>query len=118
MEILKQVLSDYGMQILSAILTALAGYVALVAKKYANKWLNDATKKSIAKTVVSGIEQCYKDLGGPEKLEKALAAASDNIQEQGIKCTELELRILLESALAQFNKVFEKEKAKTEENTK
>lgn len=118
MEILKQVLSDYGMQILSAILTALAGYIALVAKKYANKWLNDATKKSIAKTVVSGIEQCYKDLGGPEKLEKALAAASEMLEEQGIKCNELELRMLLESALAEFNKVFEKEKAKTDENTK
>lgn len=116
MDILKQVISEYGMQVIGAILTALAGYIALVAKKYTNKWLNDSTKRSIAKTVVSGIEQCYKELSGPQKLEKAIESATEMLNEQGISCSEVELRMLLESALAEFNKVFDKEK--TEQNTK
>lgn len=112
MEILNQVISEYGMQIIGSILTALFTYIGLVAKQYANKILNDKTKKSIAKTVVSAIEQCYKELNGPEKLQKAMESASEMLNEQGIKCTDVELRLLLESALAEFNKVFEKDKEK------
>lgn len=111
MELIKQVLSEYGLQLLGTVLTALATYLGLIAKKYANKILDDKTKKSIAKTVVSAIEQCYKDLNGPEKLQKAMEAAAEMLTEKGIKCTDVELRLLLESALAEFNKVFEKNKA-------
>lgn len=111
MELIKQVLSEYGLQLLGTVLTALATYLGLIAKKYANKILDDKTKKSVAKTVVSAIEQCYKDLNGPEKLQKAMEAAAEMLTEKGIKCTDVELRLLLESALAEFNKVFEKDKA-------
>lgn len=111
MELIKQVLSEYGMQILGTILTGLATYLGIIAKKYADKLLDTKTKKDVAKTVVSAIEQCYKELSGPEKLQKALEAASEMLTEKGIKCTDVELRLLLESALAEFNKVFEKNKA-------
>nr|DAG27926.1 MAG TPA: holin [Caudoviricetes sp.] len=117
MDIIKEVISQYGTEILGGILTALATYIGLVAKKIANKILNDKTKKSVAKTVVSAIEQCYKDLNGPEKLEKAIEAATKMLNEQGITCTEVELRLLLESALAEFNKVFEKDSNKVTEKT-
>ena len=117
MDILKQLLSKYGMQILGAILTGLATYIGVIAKKYADKLLDTKTKKDVAKTVVSAIEQCYKDLNGPEKLEKAMEAASEMLTEKGIKCTDVELRLLLESALAEFNKVFEKKKNEIKSST-
>lgn len=117
MELIKQVLSEYGLQLLGTVLTALATYLGLIAKKYANKILDDRTKKSIAKTVVSAIEQCYKELSGPEKLQKAIEAAAEMLTEKGIKCTDVELRLLLESALAEFNKVFEKNKDKVTSST-
>lgn len=107
MDGLKVFINQYGLEIVTTIVTAIVGYIAVVAKNLAQKYINDKTKKDIAKIVVSGIEQCYKALEGPQKLEKALEAASSMLAEKGIKVTEVELRMLLESALSEFNKVFE-----------
>lgn len=107
MDGLKVFINQYGLEIVTTIVTAIVGYIAVVAKNLAQKYINDKTKKEVAKIVVSGIEQCYKALEGPQKLEKALEAASSMLAEKGIKVTEVELRMLLESALSEFNKVFE-----------
>lgn len=107
MDGLKVFINQYGLEIVTTIVTAIVGYIAVVAKNLAQKYINDKTKKEIAKIVVSGIEQCYKALEGPQKLQKALEAASSMLAEKGIKVTEVELRMLLESALSEFNKVFE-----------
>ena len=107
MDGLKVFINQYGLEIVTTIVTAIVGYIAVVAKNIAQKYINDKTKKEVAKIVVSGIEQCYKALEGPQKLQKALEAASSMLAEKGIKVTEVELRMLLESALSEFNKVFE-----------
>ena len=112
MDGLKVFINQYGLEIVTTIVTAIVGYIAVVAKNLAQKYINDKinfdiNKKDVAKIVVSGIEQCYKALEGPQKLEKALEAASSMLAEKGIKVTEVELRMLLESALSEFNKVFE-----------
>lgn len=107
---------SYGMEIITTIVTAIAGWLAVVIKKLATKYLNDKTKQEIAKIVVSGVEQCYQALDGPVKLEKAIEAASEMLTEKGIKVTEVELRMLLESALGEFNKVFEKKTGKKAES--
>lgn len=120
MELINQFINTYGMEILTTVITAIAGWLAVVIKKLATKYLNDKTKQDIAKIVVSGIEQCYKTLDGPAKLEKAIEAATEMLNEKGIKVTEVELRMLLESALGEFNKVFEKQtgtKAETDDWT-
>lgn len=109
MELINQFIDMYGMEILTTVITAIAGWLAVVIKKLVTKYLNDKTKQDIAKIVVSGIEQCYKTLDGPAKLEKAIEAATEMLNEKGIKVTEVELRMLLEGALGEFNKVFEKE---------
>ena len=71
-------------------------------------YLNDKTKKDVAKTVVRAVERIYKDLHGDEKLDKALASASEMLAEKGITVTDLEMRMLIESVVAEFNKAFEK----------
>ena len=116
MELINQFIDMYGMEILTTVITAIAGWLAVVIKKLVTKYLNDKTKQDIAKIVVSGIEQCYKTLDGPAKLEKAIEAATEMLNEKGIKVTEVELRMLLESALGEFNKVFEKETGKKAES--
>lgn len=108
MDAIKTILQDYGIQILGAVLTAVASYLGIVFKKLYTKIVNDKTKETIAKIVVQGVEQCYKELKGPEKLEKAITTASEMLAEKGITVTELEIRMLLESAVGEFNKVFEK----------
>ena len=109
MDFIKLFISEYGTTILYAVLTALAGYIGIVAKRLYTKYVNDKTKQAVAKTVVQAVEQIYKDLHGEEKLNKALEAASEMLAEKGITITDLEMRMLIEAALAEFNRAFENE---------
>ncbi len=106
MEIAKEIINAYGAEILGAILTALAGVVGLAVKKLATRYVNTEIKKSVARTVVQGVEQIYQTLGGPEKLAKALEAAAAMLAENGIYVTDMELRMLIEAAVGEFNDVF------------
>ena len=117
MDFIKLFISEYGTTILYAILTALAGYIGIVAKRLYTKYVNDKTKQAVAKTVVQAVEQIYKDLHGEEKLNKALEAASEMLAEKGITITDLEMRMLIEAALAEFNRAFEKEGTDGNEDT-
>lgn len=108
MEFLKEFISEYGTTILYAILTALAGYLGIVIKRLYTKFVNDKTKQAVAKTVVQAIEQIYKDLHGDEKLNKALESMSEMLAEKGITITDLEMRMLIEAAVAEFNEAFHK----------
>lgn len=108
---LNQFISEYGTTILYTILTAIAGYVGIWIKslytKYVNeKYVNDKTKQDVAKTVVKAVEQMYKELHGEEKLQKALEAASDMLTNKGITISDIELRMLLEASVSEFNKAF------------
>ena len=104
MEFIKLFISEYGTTILYAVFTAIAGYLGIVVK-----YVNDKTKQAVAKTVVQAVEQIYKDLHGEEKLNKALESASEMLAEKGIAITDLELRMLIEAAVAEFNNAFNRE---------
>ena len=105
-------INNYGLQLMYAVITAVAGYIGIVVKNLVTKYINDKTKETVAKTAVQFVEQVYKDLHGEDKLKTALNAASEMLAEKGIAVTDLELRVLVEAAVAEFNKAFEK--AKTE----
>ena len=108
MEFINMFISEYGTAIVYMIITGVFAYLGIKAKELADKYLNDKTKKDVAKTVVQAVEQVYKDLHGEEKLTKALESASEMLEEKGIIVTELEMRMLIEAAVAEFNKAFEK----------
>lgn len=101
-------INEYGVQLLYAIITAIAGYIGIVVKNLVTKYLNDKTKLAVAKTAVQYVEQVYKDLHGEDKLMQALMAASEMLAEKGINITDLEMRVLIEAAVAEFNKAFDK----------
>lgn len=101
-------INEYGMQLMYAIITAFAGYIGIVLKNLAKKYFNDKTKKEVAKNAVQFVEQVYHNLHGDEKLNEALKAASAMLAEKSISITDLELRVLVEAAVAEFNKAFEK----------
>ena len=107
MEFLKMFISEYGTAIAYMIITGIFAYLGVQAKAIVDKYLNDKTKKDVAKTVVRAVEQVYKDLHGDEKLNKALASASEMLAEKGIIVTELEMLMLIEAAVSEFNKAFE-----------
>lgn len=108
MEFFKEFVNAYGVQILYAILTALAGVVGMALKKAATKWVNTEVKRTVARTVVQGVEQLYKHLDGDAKLGKALEAAAEMLRAEGITVTDLELRMLIEAAVGEFNDAFNK----------
>lgn len=112
---LMELLSKYLFDLINLLLGVAFSWLALKIKTYfANKDKN-GQKAQIAKTVVLAVEQMYKDLHGEQKLEKGLEMASAMLAEAKIKVTSTELRALIESALAQFNGVFDVEVEESEE---
>ena len=101
-------INQYGTTILYTIVTAVASYIGVVIKNLYTKYINDKTKQDVAKTVVKFVEQVYKDLHGDEKLDAALSAASEMLAEKGITVSDLEMRVLIEAAVAEFNEAFNK----------
>lgn len=108
MEFIKIFISEYGTQILYMVLVGIFGYLGVQAKVLADKYINTQVKKEVARTVVQAVEQLYKNLHGEEKLNKALESASVMLAEKGITVSELEMRMLIEAAVSEFNKAFEK----------
>lgn len=96
---MNEFISVYGLPIIGSIVTAVLGWVGLQIKALYERYINTKEKQAVCKTVVAAVDQIYKDLGGEEKLNKAIEAASDMLNARGIACTELELRMLLESAV-------------------
>lgn len=89
------ILGTLIMSVIGAILSALGFYV----KGLINRYLNDGTKRKVAKTVVSAVEQIYKDLDGPEKYSKAVRRVKQLLDERGITIGELEIKMLIEAAV-------------------
>ena len=104
-------INQYGMEIMYAIITAIAGYIGIAIKNLCAKYINDKTKQAVAKTAVRFVEQVYKDCHGEEKLEQALTAAAEMLNEKGITASALELRVLIEAAVSEFNDAFKKTEA-------
>lgn len=108
-------LNEYG--ILSMVITAVVGAVGtalgLFFKRLYTNTIGDKIKldtiKEIAGVVVKFVEQVYKDIHGEEKMEEALKAFAEMLNNKGITISELEMRVYLESALAEFNEAFNKE---------
>jgi len=98
----------YGSQVLLLILCILFGSLGFLARRVADRFLTDETKRTIARTVVQYVEQVWKDLHGKDKLHKALETASRLLSEKKIPFTVDELEVLIEAAVAEFNKAFEK----------
>lgn len=97
-------ISAYGATIMYTVVTAIAGYLGIVVKNLVQKYVNDSTKKAVAKICVEAVEQIYKDLHGEEKLNKCLEAMAEMLMEKGITITSLEMRMLIEAAVLEFNK--------------
>lgn len=114
MELFTQFINEYGTTILYTILTALAGYIGIWVKSLYTKYINDKTKQDVVKTCVSAVEQLYKDLHGEEKYNKVVESVSEMLMEKGITITDLELKMLIEAAVGEFNEVFNSTPAITE----
>ena len=103
MKLVSEFIDSYGMTIIYAILTALAGFIASQIKKIYQEKIDNQTKKDVVETCVKAVEQLYRDLHGAEKLEKAKESIVEMLNQKGIEITELELDMLIEEIVAEFN---------------
>lgn len=99
-------LVDAIVALVAAAITAIAGLIGAEAKKVYEKKVNTQVEREIAEQVVLAVEQTCKAMTGSEKLEKALEDLSARLELKGISVTELEMRSLIESAVASFNDAF------------
>lgn len=107
MNFIENFINNYGTEILYAIFTALAGYLGIVVKNLYQKHINDSTKKAVVKTCVQAVEQLYQDLHGEDKYNKVVESVTDMLNAKGITITDIEMKMLIEAAVGEFNKVFE-----------
>ena len=98
----------YGTQILTAILCAIFGCLGYAIKRLATKYINDDTKRTIAKVAVQFVEQVWTSLHGADKLAKALDTAEALLKKKGIDFDAGEMQVLIEAAVAEFNEAFKK----------
>ena len=98
-----EMFSTYVLPVLAAALTALAGFLGTQLKALYRRWVDDKTKEAVVRTCVKAVEQLYHDLGGPETLEKAREGVRQILEEKGISISQLEMDLLIESVVAEFN---------------
>lgn len=93
----------YGMEILSTIVLAIVSFIGLNLKNVYTKHIENTEKEKVVKTVIKAVEQLYSDLDGEEKYQKAVENISQMLEEKGIcQCTELEIKMLIESAVKEL----------------
>ena len=106
MDFISNFISEYGLMILYALLTALAGFIGTQLKKIYENHVNDETKEKVVATCVKAVEQLYHDLNGEEKLAKAKENIVAMLTAKGIEISDLEIDMLIESCVAEFNIAF------------
>ena len=99
----KEFIAQYGMEIISTAVMAIFGFVGICLKNVIKKFSDERTKEQVCKTVVKAVEQMYSDLTGDERYEKAVESVSEMLEEKGIGATELEVKMLIESAVKEMN---------------
>lgn len=107
--VFNEFINTYGATILYSILTAIAGYIGIALKNLYTKYINDKTKKDVVKTCVQAVEQIYTDLHGEDKLNKCIESVASMLGEKGITITDIEIRMLIEAAVNEFNQGFDTE---------
>ena len=108
MEIIKEFIQNYAGELIFTALTAIFAFLGTALKKVVEDSNEDKKKKEIITNVVKSVEQVYKNIHGTDKLKKAMETASKMLAQKGISITELELMVLIESALCEFNDAFNK----------
>ena len=103
-----EIINMYGAEILGTILVALAGIFGMILKRIAEKVLDTPVKMQLAKIAVQFVEQTYKELHGEDKLNQALSVMADLLIERNIHANQYEMMVMIEAAVAEFNKVFDK----------
>lgn len=113
---LKEFIAEYGTSIIYTIATAILGFIGMKVKNIIEKYVDEKKKEKVVETCVKAAEQIYKELKGNDKLEKVKENIISMLTEQGLTISELEMDMMIESAVAEMNKQLKKESANNGKN--
>ncbi len=104
-----ELIQDNLIQILATVITAVASFIGMSIKKAYTKYVDTKTKKEIVDLTVKYIEQIYKGvmISNEDKLSKAKEKALEWLNSKGLKISDTELDILIESAVNGLKKTNE-----------
>lgn len=97
---MKEIIIEYLPKILEYVIIIIAGILANKAKKL----INTDIKKAIVRDTVRYVEQIFRDVHGVEKLDAAKDKTVALLREKGIKISDEEIIVLIESAVSEMNK--------------
>ena len=88
-------------EILATVITAVASFIGVKIKNAYTKYVDTKTKKEIVEATVKYVEQIYKGVmvSNEDKLIKAKEKALEWLNSKGIKISDTELEVLIESAV-------------------
>lgn len=89
--------------VLGTVITAIVGYLGVKIKSLLERWTQDKMMRDAAETCVRAVEQLYKDLHGAEKFQVCVNNLTEMLAEKGIHVTDLEIKMLVESAVQKLN---------------
>lgn len=101
-----EVMQNNLFELLATIITFATVFIGMSIKKAYTKYVDTKTKKEIVKGTVEYVEQVYKNLmvPGKEKLTKAKEKVVELITSKGLKISDSELEVLIESAVRGLKK--------------
>lgn len=112
MEWMKEMLFEMVFALLGVVLTALVTWLGTVAGKLWKEKADEEWVQKFAGICVQATEQMYHDRSGEEKLGLAMEMCENFAKAKGIFVTSEQIRVLLESCLADLKDAFRKETEK------
>jgi LL-H family phage holin len=106
---------DLQAEIINIVALVIASLLGIVAKQVTSFLKKKGivaqieSHKELANMVVKGIEQTYNHLNGEEKLNVAKIEIINIAKAKGIKISEKELDMLIESSVKEMNKAVKEE---------
>ena len=108
METVNNIINQLIIPLASTVLLGIAGWIGVKLKQHLDEKEKNKTILQVVAICVSAVEQIYKELHGPDKLQKCIEMVTDMLSTRGIEISATDIRILIESVLAEFNNAFEK----------
>lgn len=112
MEWMKEILFEMIFALLGVVLTGVATWLGTLAGKLWREKAADEWVQNFAGICVQAVEQMYRDRNGEEKLCLAIEMCENFAKAKGVSVSSDQIRVFLESALAELKDAFCKEAKK------
>lgn len=110
MNIIQEMINQIGINIIQTFLAVVVAYIGIVCKRLYNKYIDTELKKTIVMDCVKAVEQVFTDIHGDNKKIECENKICQLLGEYGITITQVELDIMIESAVQEMNKTLKQDK--------